>query len=252
MRQLLRDIDLLLRGGYTQSADLRLGKVTIPIRSLVLAGLLLGCVYGLFMGIYGATRPVNGSVAQLVATTFKVPLLFLLTLVVTLPSLYVLSALAGSRLRFQGTLGLLLAAVAINLALLASLGPVVGFFTLSTQSYPFMVLLNVTFFAFSGVVGLVFLRRALRHVFAGAGDRGNSAALQGPNLPLRSPIQAHRGDLGEQVFRGWLVVYGIVGAQMGWILRPFIGTSELPFEWFRARESDFLSGVLNALRQLFS
>ena len=47
---------------------------------------------------------------QLVATSLKVPLLFLLTLVVTLPSLYVLSALARSRLSFLHTLRLLLGA----------------------------------------------------------------------------------------------------------------------------------------------
>jgi hypothetical protein len=59
----------------------------------------------------------------------KVPLLFLLTLMVTLPSLYVFSALANSRLHFVDTLTLLLAATAVNLALLASCGPVTGFFT---------------------------------------------------------------------------------------------------------------------------
>ncbi len=46
------------------------------------------------------------------------PLLFLLTLLVTLPSLYVLSALARSRLSFTHTVRLLLAAVTVNLALL--------------------------------------------------------------------------------------------------------------------------------------
>jgi hypothetical protein len=247
MRQLLRDIDRLLRGGYTQPDDLADGKISMPTRALVFGSLILGCFYGLFMGIYGATRPDNGTVQQLIATTVKVPLLFLLTLVVSFPSLYVLSALAGSRLKFRETLRLLLAAVAINLALLASLGPVVGFFTLSTQSYPFMIVLNVAFFGVSGIVGLAFLRRALRYVFAPRLPQGGAeeALLHATHLPRRS-------DLGLTVFRGWLVVYGVVGAQMGWVLRPFIGTPELPFTWFRERESNFLEGVFTALRQLFS
>ena len=46
----------------------------------------------------------------------------------------------------------------MNLALLASLGPVTGFFTLSTENYAFMVLLNVLMFSVSGLIGIAFLR----------------------------------------------------------------------------------------------
>jgi hypothetical protein len=38
---------------------------------------------------------------------------------------------------------------------------------------------------------------------------------------------------------------------MAWILRPFIGSPELPFSWFRERESNFFLGVMESLRQLF-
>lgn len=291
MRKFLSDLDRLLRGGYTRPEDLQSGKIAIPTRSLLSGGWLLGCIYGVFMGLYGATRPETSSVLQLLATTLKVPLLFLLTLTVTFPSLYVFSALAGSRLRFEQTLRLLLAAVAINLALLASLGPVLGFFTLSTQSYPFMVVLNVIIFAASGLAGLVFLRRALVHIFAiksvevspaepveGAmpepvaeshpetdlsqeeADEGAKSLLDlsseqvspvGATREERVPIGGPQ-DPGRVVFRGWLVVYGIVGAQMGWVLRPFIGAPHLPFTWFREREGNFLQGLLDAIVHLFS
>ncbi len=42
-----------------------------------------------------------------------------------------------------------------------------------------------------------------------------------------------------------------VGAQMAWILRPFIGTPDLPFTLFRDRESNFFLGVTESIRQLF-
>ncbi len=254
MRKFLQDIDRLLRGGYTQPEQLRDGRISVPLGTLVLGGLFLGCGYGVFMGVYGVTRPGNGTVMQLLSTTLKVPLLFMLTLVVSFPSLYVMSALAGSRLKFRETLRLLLAAVAVNLAVLASLGPVVGFFTLSTQSYPFMIVLNVVFFVVSGLVGLIFLRRALSHVFAAtAAPEPTPAPGDDEASPPRPPrLPAKRRDLRETVFRCWLVVYGIVGAQMGWILRPFIGSPDLPFEWFRERESHFLAGLISALGRLFS
>jgi hypothetical protein len=45
-------------------------------------------------------------------------------------------------------------------------------------------------------------------------------------------------------------VYGVVGAQMGWVLRPFIGTPSQPFELFRDRASSFFENVLFSLRDL--
>ena len=52
------------------------------------------------------------------------------------------------------------------------------------------------------------------------------------------------------VFRIWIIVFGLVGAQMAWVLRPFIGSPHLQFAWFRPRESNFFEGVMNALRHL--
>ena len=233
MQKILARVDTLLRGGFTDSEQLRIGRVAVGASELAIAALPLGVAYGLFMGLYAVMRGGAGAALQLVATALKVPLLFLLTLAVTLPSLYVLSALARSRLSFLHTLRLLLAAVTVNCALLASFGPVTGFFTLSTESYPFMILLNVAFFACSGMVGLSFLRKALDAVFAGE-----------PGTP------ASQGA-ASQVFRAWTLIYAIVGAQMGWILRPFIGAPNAPFQWFRARDSNFFVAVWEAVLHLF-
>ncbi len=54
------------------------------------------------------------------------------------------------------------------------------------------------------------------------------------------------------VFRIWTFVFALVGAQMGWVLRPFIGSPDLGFQWFRARESNFFLDVLTAIGDLFS
>jgi hypothetical protein len=52
------------------------------------------------------------------------------------------------------------------------------------------------------------------------------------------------------VFQVWVVLYALVGAQMGWILRPFIGAPELPFVWFRGREANVFMDVIRALGEL--
>ena len=83
---------------------------------------------------------------------------------VTFPSLYVFNALVGSRLTLRVILQLLVASLAVNLAVLASMGPIVGFFSFSTTSWPFMVLLNVLVYTISGLLGMVFLLQTLQRL----------------------------------------------------------------------------------------
>lgn len=260
MLQLLASVDRLLRGQFTRRDDLLAGKIGVPTRTLCLAAILLGAAYGGFMGIFALMREQNPSTAQLLATIVKVPLLFLATLLVTFPSLYVFSALANSRLRGLDTLRLLVAAIAVNLALLASFGPITGFFTLSTSSYPFLVVLNVIFFTIAGAAGVMFLRRALVHLFS-----PEPVAVAAPPPPLPpggdeeawparppAPVRQRAGDAGAGIFRIWIVTYALVGAQMAWILRPFIGVPEQAFTFFRQRDSNFFEGLWDALRALLS
>jgi hypothetical protein len=54
------------------------------------------------------------------------------------------------------------------------------------------------------------------------------------------------------VFRVWILVFGLVGAQMSWVLRPFLGHPGTEFALLRARESNFFEAVLSALSHLFS
>jgi hypothetical protein len=288
MLRIFAMVDKLLRGGFTARDDLRRGRLEVPIQLLLVAGLILGVAYGAFMGLYSVLRPAVEGVEQpgawqLLATAAKVPLLFLLTLVVTFPSLYVFSALAGSTLRFVDTLKLLLVGIVVNMALLASFGPVTGFFTLSTESYPFMIILNVIFFAVSGFAGMMFLRKALDALFEGgpagganavpeevptpppsdpepgAASGGEPAASEPAAPPAAAPPpvlppvgpQPAGFNRAKAIFYTWAVIYGVVGAQMGWILRPFIGSPNLEFQLFRERESHFFEAVLRTLGDLF-
>ena len=52
------------------------------------------------------------------------------------------------------------------------------------------------------------------------------------------------------VFRIWMIVFSLVGAQMGWVLRPFIGDPNLPFALFRHRGSNFFEAVMHHLMHL--
>jgi hypothetical protein len=54
------------------------------------------------------------------------------------------------------------------------------------------------------------------------------------------------------VFRIWVLVFGLVGAQTGWVLRPFIGDPSKPFTFFRERQSNFFEGVVKTTGRLLS
>ena len=239
---------------------------------------------GMFALIRGfETGEYQRSLLQTAASMAKVPLLFLLTLIVTFPSLYVFNALVGSQLRVMPVLKLLVASLAVNLAVLASMGPIVAFFSASTPNYNFIVLLNVVVFALAGCLGLVFLVQTLNRLTEA--QRGNLPPDAAPRNVSTSESLTRISDepsdsdtvLAEvaasgrdsstaagpldqlqgvavsrnvkKVFSIWIMVFGLVGAQMGWVLRPFIGSPDQPFEFFRARNSNFFEAVWNILTQ---
>ena len=239
MLRALKQLDRLLRGELTGAEQLDAQPsrgFQIPLRTFVPLAIGLGATYGFFMGWYALAlnwgQPTNKGWMQLLAGMVKLPALFLLTLVVTFPSLYVFNALVGTRLGFLAVLRVLVAAIAVNLAVAASLGTILAFFTLSTTSYHFIVLLNVALLAIAGAVGLGFLLKTLQRISATL-----SAAAPGENS-------------GSTIFFIWVIIYALVGMQMGWLLRPFIGHPGAAFEWFRVREGNFFLSVIEHLQKL--
>ena len=258
----LRELDEALRGHKADPRMLSEGTAHIHIPPLVAISIVLGMIYGVSMGLYAVATRTPPCVAQLVASAIKVPALFFLTLVVTFPSLYVFSALFGVRLGLKDTFRLILVPIVVNLAVLASLGPITAFFTLSTTSYPFMKLLNVLFFTVAGIIGLKVLLTMLSSLETAqspppavqpepvktAEAPGNPTPPTSAG-PLPRPLSRER-TAASATFLVWVVIYALVGAQMGWILRPFVGSPDLSFQLFRGREANFFVDVLRTLGQL--
>lgn len=272
MWKAFRELDRILRGEATRLPALREESLRFPLGQMGLALVLLAAAYGVCMGAYAVFRVRDPSYPywnQLLSTTVKVPLLFFLTLVVTFPSLYVFSALMGSRLTVPSVLRLLVASLGVNLAVLASLGPIVAFFAVSTTNYLFMVLLNVVVFAVAGGLGLLFLLRTLHRmsyleretapppavpaVASAPSDESNSDVIVAETVEGGAPLSRFDDCRSEQpaqyVFRVWILLFGLVGAQMGWVLRPFIGSGD-QFVWFRERKGNFFEAVSGAFQKL--
>ncbi len=245
------ELDRLLTGEYTGVSRLRERGLGISPWRLSACIVILGMSYGICMGLFSVFGEKGPGPMQVVASMVKVPLVFYLTLIVTLPSLYVFNALVGSRISFVGVVRLLVASLGVNVTVLASLGPIVAFFSVCTTSYPFMLLLNVAVFAVAGAFGLRFLLQTLHRM--NVATQTWSEAEMGVEAGALQPVPDRAvASHVRLVFRLWMIVFGLVGAQMGWVLRPFIGNPNLPFAWFRHRESNFFLAVVEAIRNLFS
>jgi hypothetical protein len=261
MWQSIKTLDRILRGQATQIEQLRDDRFDAPVPGLTLMIALLGIIYGLCMGLFSITPGGSGHAMQIVASMAKVPILFLATFIVTFPSLYVFNALVGSQLLALTTLRLLIASLAVMLAVLASIGPIVAFFSFTTTSYDFMVLLNVLVFTIAGFLGLGFLLQTLQRMTIAKTQRAFATSVSpdpatpdpapsvpAPTSPLDAATMHFLTPRVKTVFRVWLVVFGLVGCQMAWVLRPFIGHPDRPFTWFRHPYSNFFEAVIHSAR----
>jgi hypothetical protein len=165
---------------------------------------------------------------QALASAIKLPALYLITLLVCLPTLYIFNALFGSKKTIAQHFTYLLTAVCVIAVLLCAFAPVTLFFLITVNDYSFFLLMNVIIFSLTGILGISFLYQVMKPIADGDGAKVRTSIL-----------------------RFWLCLYGFVGTQLGWTLRPFFG-SPGQFELFRPREGSFFSGVWNALVNLLT
>lgn len=240
----------LLHGRHTGADLLRDTAPPLATRTLAAIIVLAGALYGASMALYGARWGNAYGTPHVLAAAAKVPALFLLTLVVTLPSLHVFAALARSRLAFGQTVRLLVAATALSLVVLVSFAPVTVFFTFSTKSHPFLQLLNAAFFTVSGLVGMRFVWLRLSEALAA--HEWPRVAADADSGRQTDTARAWRAAprLGF-VFVAWFAVYGSVAAQMGWLLRPFVGSPNENQVLFRETRHNIFHGLVQALQYVF-
>ena len=198
MVDLGRWIELVLSGQEDLTIVHRArGRWIAPIVALISAGM----VYGAAMGSFDVITRLNA--LQMLYSAVKVPLLLGVTFVLSLPLFFVLNTLLGTRDDFAQVLRSLIVTQAVLTIILASFAPLTLFWYLSWGRYDTAVLFNVVMFGGASLASQVVLKRCY--------------------TPLIAANPIHRN-----LVRVWLVIYAFVGIQMGWVLRPFIGTPGLP------------------------
>lgn len=199
-------------------------KIKSKIISLLIASSLCFAIYG---GIIGAFS----NWTQVISSAIKLPALYLITLLICLPTLYFFNVLFGSKQSIGQHLAFLLTAASVISVLLFSFAPVTLFFLITVNNYQFFLLLNVLIFTLTGVLGVSFLYQVMKPTVA-------DDELDGARKTR------------TRILQFWLGLYGFVGSQLGWTLRPFFGSPGNPFELFRDREGNFYLAVYQAIREI--
>ncbi len=202
-----------------------LGQGTPPGFTWRLAALVIVSygIYGFCMGIFRGLYP--GIVSGL-----KLPFLYIFTLLICFPPLYVLNCILGPALRIRQVTRLLLLATSANAVALASYSPFALFFTLTTSKdgYQFLVLMHVVVFAIAGILSLIVIGLVFRGTARAAGKR-----------------------LRISFLIAWGILYAAVGTQMSWILRPWIGAWNVEYTPLRPFGGSFIESVWALLQNAF-
>lgn len=201
MRSHLIGIDDLLRA----RPRVVVGDAPGP-RRIVLMMVIFGILYGAVMGSFGG---VTGErFLQVIYSGVKVPLLLTATFLISLPSFFVINTILGLRDDFAKALRALIATQAAMTVILASFAPFTAFWYVSSADYQMALLFNALMFGLASITAQLLLLRLYR--------------------PLIVGNPRHR-----IMVRLWLIIYAFVGIQMGWTLRPFIGSPNVETAFFR-------------------
>lgn len=271
------------------------------------------------LAAYGVVLGASNSPAQAASSLFKLPLLFLATLAICLPTLYLFNLVFGARLSMSQAVSLIMVCITVTAVLTLAFAPISLFFLITARSYAFFKLLNVAILLLTATVGLRFLTAGMQalndsladspevvtgvpaQAVAASGVPAGSAAEQltvaelangrvvqpGQQPMVAEPAQllmhppvgdpaqlalqaeraaryaamqaavAAREQAGQQrsasmsLLYIWILLFGFVGTQLAWTLRPFFGSPDEPFAIFRHIGGTFYSDVLHTIGRLF-
>ncbi|MDY7085169.1 MAG: hypothetical protein SYR96_08700 [Actinomycetota bacterium] len=243
------------------------------------------------LAVYGAVLGSFHSVLMALTSAGKLPLLFLATLTICLPTLYLFNLVFGARLSIRQSLSLVMVALTVTAMLALAFAPISLFFLITAPDYAFFKLLNVLILALSALVGLRFLTGGMRvlneHgllapkteapaavpaapaaepaktlVTAGAPAEGQSTAANGA-APVQIPPAYGHGPLrpvprpvgqptppSMTLLYIWILLFGFVGTQLAWTLRPFFGSPNMKFSLYRDIDGNFYAEIFRTIADL--
>ncbi|MEO7725324.1 MAG: hypothetical protein ABIU29_11680 [Chthoniobacterales bacterium] len=225
-----RQLKALLRGDEDEMMSL-LSEPGLRWAVFCSLAILLGT------GIYGGTIGLWRAPLQSLYTALKFPLLIFLTCAGNALLNGMLAQLHGSGLSFRQTSLAILTSFAITAAVLGALSPVSFFILYNTpplrsstalMGHSLTLLSHVCLIACAGIIAN---RRLFRLLTRASGERRTA----------------------RTILWSWLGGNFLLGSQLAWILRPFIGSPGLAVEFLRPDplRGNFYEAVGRAFQHLF-
>jgi len=190
-------------------------------------------------GLFGAALGCWRDPWQALFAGMKLPLILLLTAASNALLNVMLAPLLGLHIAFRQSFLAILASFALAAAILGAFSPLAAFVIWNapplaegannSTTHAAIMLLLVAVIAFAGITANLRLLQLLQSL---AGGRGGAF----------------------RVLLAWLAVNLFFGSQLSWILRPFIGSPNLPVEFWRsdAFNGNFFEAVFRSAVRLFN
>ena len=227
----MKAIPILLRG-EPEPINESIQQCTLGRILLYIAVIFTGA------GLFGAAVGYWRAPLQALYTALKLPLILLLTTLGNALLNGMLAPLLGLNISFRQSLVAILMSFTIAATILGSFSPLLFFLVWNTPSlshagsqsasaYNFILVAQVMMIAFAGVAANLRLVQLLRR--------------------LSGNVQVAR-----KILFGWLTFNLLLGAQLSWNLRPFVGSPGLPIQFLRdnAFQGNFFEALAYAARHL--
>lgn len=198
------------------------------------------------LALYGAVLGASSDWRQALLSAVKLPMLFFVTLAICLPTLYLFNLVFGAKLSWRQAMALICVGITVIAMLSLAFAPISLFFLITAPHYSFFKLLNVAILALTGLVGLRFLVNGMRAMNAPTPAKESAPPVETAGTASEVPRSANMGLLYV-----WIVVFGFVGTQLAWTLRPFVGSPGEKFEYFRTIEGNFYVDIVKTITNLF-
>ena len=184
---------------------------------------------------YGAVLAAWRSPLMAAYVAVKLPVIFVATTLVVSAFCWAAGLLCRAGLRYREVLGAVFSAMAVAGSILLALSPVVLYFVFSGApdagtreemrfAHATMMMVHILVLACAGATGNLVLCRALRR-------RVPPACRLAPMVAL------------------WIASFAVVGCQLGWIMRPLVGSPNIAVEFLRsdALDSNFLESLFRQI-----
>ncbi|MHB8579153.1 MAG: hypothetical protein ACYDA4_04740 [Ignavibacteriaceae bacterium] len=192
----------------------------ILLLTLLFTGLTF--IYGVVMGCYSG-------LLQALTAGIKVPVLFILSLLICFPAFFVLQFILGSKMQLTHMIIIILSGFVLTAAIMVSFAPIVVLFVLTGGNYYFLQLLHIAIFALAGIFGMKIVLDALKY-----------SCEQKDVYP----------KIGVEVFRFWVVILAFVGIQLAWNMQPFLADKTEGYSLFKKYKGNFYAAVIYSIQQL--